>query len=588
MENNGEGWGVVGVYVTFMFLIIVMDWITEVFRENQVIPIFLTLGLGFWLGGLKVKSFSLGPVTATLIVGVVIGQLDIDIPETVKSLAFMLFLFAIGYSVGPQFFRSLKGDGLKQICFALVECVVVVLTTVGICKLFGYNKGVAAGLFAGSQTVSAVIGVGSDTIRSLGFSKEQTAELLGIIPACYAVCYVFGTVGSAWIIANLGPMLLGGLKKVKEETRRLEEEMDSGDFTPEPGQIIANRPVSFRAYRVEADFFDRPRSVREIERHLKSRELRHFVERLRINGEIVDPDPDTRVRKGDIVVLSGRRESIVQDASWIGPEVTDHELLTFSTENLPVVVSKSGAAGLTLGELRNQPFMHGVMIHKVLRNDMPLPLRKRLQLEKGDVITLVGLPQDVEVAVPEIGFSDRQTAETDMVFVGLGIALGCLLGAIVIKLGGVPISLTTSGGAIIAGLILGWLRGKRPSFGHIPRSVIWFMDNAGLNLFIAVVGLSAGPSFVSGLREVGPQLVLVGAACTTIPLIISIFIANKLFRFPAAVTLGCVAGSRNAVAALGAIQDSLDSTLPVMGYTVTYAVGSVSLILAGMVVVLMV
>ncbi|MDE6270552.1 MAG: aspartate-alanine antiporter [Muribaculaceae bacterium] len=563
-----------------------IDWLTEIFRQNQVIPIFLTLGIGFWLGGLKYKSFSLGPVTATLIVGVLIGQLGISIPETVKSLAFMLFLFAIGYSVGPQFFRSLKGEGLKQICFALVECVVVIGITVGVCRLMGYNKGIAVGVFAGAQTVSAVIGVGSDTIRSLGYSPEETSRLVHIIPACYAVCYVFGTVGSAWIIANLGPMLLGGIKKVREETKRIEEEMDAGDFTPDPGQIIANRPVSFRAYRVEADFFNRPRSVREIEKHLKSRELRHFVERLRINGEIMDPDPDIRVRKGDIIVLSGRRESIVKDASWIGTEVSDHELLTFGTENLPVVVSKSGAAGVTLGELRNKPFMHGVMIHKVLRNDMPLPLRRGLRLEKGDEVTLMGLPQDVDQAVPEIGYSDRQTPESDIVFIGLGIAIGCLIGAIVIRLGGIPISLSTSGGAILSGLVLGWLRSKRPSFGRIPRSVLWFMDNAGLNLFIAVVGISAGPSFISGLREVGPVLFLVGMLCTTLPLIICILIGNKLFRFPAAVTLGCVAGSRNAVAALGAIQDSVDSTLPVMGYTVTYAVSSVVLILAGLVVAL--
>ena len=564
-----------------------MDWITEVFRQNQVIPIFLTLGIGFWLGGLKYKSFSLGPVTATLIVGVIIGQLGIPVSETVKSLAFMLFLFAIGYSVGPQFFRSLRGEGLKQIAFALVECVIVIGTTVGICRLMGYNKGIAVGVFAGAQTVSAVIGVGSDTIRSLGYSPDETSRLVDIIPACYAVCYVFGTIGSAWIIANLGPILLGGMKKVREETRRLEEEMDSGEFTPDPGQVIANRQVSFRAYRVEDEFFNRPRTVREIERYLKSRDLRHFVERLRINGEIMDPDPDLRVRKGDIVVLSGRRESIVSDASWIGPEVTDHELLTFGTENLPVVVSKSGAAGLTLGELRHRPFMHGVTIHKVVRNDMPLTLRKKLMLEKGDVVTLVGLPQDVDVAVPEIGYSDRQTSESDLVFIGLGIAIGCLIGAIVVKWGNVPLSLSTSGGAIISGLVLGWLRSKRPTFGHIPRSVIWFMDNAGLNLFIAVVGLSAGPSFVSGLREVGVELFLVGMACTTIPLIISIYVANKIFRFPAAVSLGCVAGSRNAVAAIGAIQDSLDSTLPVMGYTVTYAVGSVVLILSGMVVALL-
>ncbi|MDE6076591.1 MAG: aspartate-alanine antiporter, partial [Muribaculaceae bacterium] len=233
-------------------------------------------------------------------------------------------------------------------------------------------------------------------------------------------------------------------------------------------------------------------------------------------------------------------------------------------------------------------FMHGVTIHKVVRNDMPLPLRRQVTLQKGDVVTLMGLPDHVSAAVPEIGFSDRSTPETDMVFVGLGIAIGCLIGAIIIKCGSIPLTISTSGGAILAGLILGWLRSKRPSFGHIPRSVVWFMNNAGLNIFIAVVGLAAGPTFVTGLKEVGVEMFFIGILATTIPLIICIYIGNKIFKFPVAVTLGCVAGSRNAVAALGAIQDSLDSTIPVMGYTVTYAVSSVLLIFAGIVIPLLV
>ncbi len=564
-----------------------MDWLTEILRDNPVIPIFFTLGLGFWLGSLKYKSLSLGPVTATLIVGVIVGQLDINIPDAVKSVAFMLFLFAIGYSVGPQFFRSLKGEGLKQICFALVECILCIAVCVIAAKIMGYNKGIAVGIFAGSQTISAVIGVGTDTINSMHLSPEEKKQMIGIIPACYAVCYIFGTIGSAWIIANLGPILLGGLKKVKEETARLEEEMDSGNFTPDQGLYDANRPISFRAYRAESDYFNRPRTVAEIERHIAKMELRHFVERLRIRGEMMDPEPEIKVRKNDIIVLSGRRESIVEEAGWIGPEVTDHELLSFSTENLPVTVSKSGADGMSLGELKRKPYMRGVLVHKLLRNDMAMPLRNKVKLEKGDIINLIGLPQDVATAVPEIGYSDRATGITDIVFIGLGIAIGCFIGALTIHLGGIPISLSTSGGAIIAGLVMGWLRSKRPSFGHIPRPVIWFMDNAGLNLFIAVVGITAGPSFIGGLKEVGVPLFIIGILCTSIPLILSIYVGNKIFKFPAAITLGCVAGGRNAVAALGAIQDSLDSTLPVMGYTVTYAVGSLSLILAGMAVALL-
>ncbi len=562
--------------------------LVDIFHENPVIPIFLTIGLGFWIGGLKFKGFSLGPVTATLIVGVVIGQMDIPVSDTLKSVSFMMFLFAIGYAVGPQFFRSLRGDGLKQIGFACVEVVLCIATVAVVSLIMGYNKGQAIGLFSGSQASSAVIGVGSSTIMSLGLPKEQTDQILSIIPACYAVCYVFGTIGSAWIIANLGPRLLGGLKKVKQQTEQLEAEMDTGDIVADPGTFVANRPISFRAYRAESDYFSKPRTVEEIDRHIASMGLRHFIERLRVRGEIVDPQPELKVRKGDTIVLSGRRETIVDDAGWIGSEVTDHDLLNFTAEILPVTVSRSGAAGMTLAELRTQDYMHGVMVRKIMRNDISIPVKARTKLEKGDVITLIGLPQDVAEAVAEIGFSDRPTEESDVSFIGLGIAIGCLIGALTVYYKGIPISLSTSGGAIISGLVLGWLRNKRPTFGQIPRPVIWFMNNVGLNLFIAVVGLGAGPTFISGLKAVGLEFFLVGIICTSVPLILAILIAAKLFKFNPAIALGCVAGSRNAVAALGAIQDNLDSTLPAMSYTVTYAVGSVLLIFAGMILPLIV
>ena len=573
------------IIINYLFF---MEWLAELFRANQVIPIFLTIGLGFWLGNLKFKSFSLGPVTATLLVGVLIGQLGIPISEPIKSVFFMLFLFSIGYSVGPQFFRSLRGDGLKQIAFAVVEGALCVLVCIGVAKLMGYNTGTAIGIFAGSQTISAVIGVGSDTIRAMNIPADRQEYLISMIPACYAVCYVFGTIGTAWIIANLGPVLLGGLKKVKEETAALEAEMDQGEFEPDPGMIVANRTISFRSYRAESDYFRRPRTVKELERHLKERDIRMFVERLRIKGEIMEPDPGIQISRGDHIVLGGRRETVVEEAGSIGPEVVDHELMTFGTENLPVTVSKSGACGLTLGELRTKSYMRGVMVRSVIRNDVSLPLRSKTRLESGDVVTLVGLPQDVTDAVDEIGFSDRPTDETDMVFTGLGIAIGCFIGALTIHWGGIPLSISTSGGALLAGLFLGWLRNKRPTFGRIPSPVLWIMDNLGLNMFIAVVGLSAGPSFVEGLKEVGFGLFFIGIVCTTIPLILSILIGRKIFKFSAAETLGCVAGSRNAVAALGAIQDNLDSTLPAMGYTVTYAVGNFVLIFSGIVIALLV
>lgn len=565
-----------------------MEYFVDLLRENPTIPLFLTLGIGFWLGSLKIKGFSLGPVTATLLIGVVIGQLDIPIAEPLKTVSFLLFLFAIGYRVGPQFFRGLKGDGVKQMLFAVIECAICIVVCIVAARLMGYNTGTAIGLFAGSQTISASIGVGADMIASMKIDPEMKRQLTGMIPAAYAVTYIFGTIGAAWITANLGPKLCGGLAKAKQQIADIEAEMEEGEFSAEPGHIVANRPVSFRAYRAESTFFKRPRTVSEIEEALRGLGHRLFVERLRVGGEVVDVEPDVKVRRGDVIVIGGRRETVVNEAGIIGQEVVDHELMNFEAENLPVTVSKHGAAGMTFGALRNSDFMSGVLVKSLVRDDVHIPLHKRTVLEAGDVLTLVGLQKDVAEAVGEIGYPDRKTETTDVAFLSFGVALGCFFGALCYHFKGIPISLTTSGGALLAGLFFGWLRNRKPTLGRIPSSVVWVLDNVGLCLFIAIVGLAAGPTFISGLKEAGVGLFFVGLACTAIPLIISIFIGHYIFRFPIAVTLGCVAGGRNAVAALGAIQDTLDSTIPAMGYTVTYAVSNFLLIFGGIAVALLV
>ena len=195
-----------------------LDWIVKTLRDNPAIAIFLTLGLGFWIGKLRYKTFSLGTVTSVLLVGVLVGQLDIPLPGPLKQVFFLLFLFAIGYSVGPQFFASLRGSGLKQVLFAVVMCAVVLVSTIIVAKLFHYNIGEATGLFAGAQTVSAVIGVAGDTINTLDASTADKKAWTDIIPVAYAVTYIFGTIGSAWILGSLGPVMLGGLKKVKLQT----------------------------------------------------------------------------------------------------------------------------------------------------------------------------------------------------------------------------------------------------------------------------------------------------------------------------------------------------------------------------------
>lgn len=554
-----------------------MDWLTQIFRAYPVIPIFLTLGLGFWIGQMRYRAFSLGPVAATLLIGVLIGQMDIRISDTVKSIFFMLFLFSIAYSVGPQFFRSFRGPGLKQVAFAILEALICAGTVIAAARIMGYDSAVATGLFAGSQTSSASLGVASETVRGMALAASDQNYLLAMIPASYAVTYVFGTAGSAWFLSSIGPMMLGGLKKVKEETAAIEAEMDSGEYHAEPGYMVADRPVSFRAYRADSDFFAKPRRIEEIESIFAARNQRVFVERCRIRGEIAEPSPALLLSRGDALVLSGRRENMVGPEPEIGPEIADHELLSFGAERLPVTIGGTEAAKMAIGELRSQSYMKGVIIASLSRNGMALPVRNRTALQRGDILTLVGLPRDVGIAAAEIGYSDRETDQTDMVFLGLGLAAGCFIGALSFRVNGVPLSLSITGGALLSGLVLGWLRSRRPSFGRIPGPVIWIFDNLGLNMFIAVVGISSGPTFIAGLREAGIGLFLVGIACTLFALTVNIFIGRKLFGFSSPETLGCVAGARCGVASIGAIQDTLESSVPAIGYTVTYAVANLIL-----------
>ena len=564
-----------------------MDAVVNLFREYPSLAIFLTIGVGFWIGKLKYKSFSLGTVTSVLLVGVVVGQMNIPISGPLKSVFFLLFLFAIGYSVGPQFFRSLRGSGLKQVGFAVVLCVVCLLVTFGIAKLFGYSPGEAAGLLSGAQTISAVIGVGGDTIATLDASAADKKMWTDMIPVCYAVTYIFGTIGSAYILGNIGPRLLGGLDKVKQQTAQLAAQLNQSSIANDPAYIDSNRQVVFRAYRAESSFFDTPRNVAEIEDYIKKMNRRVFVERLRVDGKIVDAEFSTRVKKGDEIVLSGRREYVIEDESWIGTEVADNELLSFPIEQVRVMLTKKMVDGITVDALRVKPFMAGIIIKSIMRGGVEIPVLAQTELCAGDIITINGLAREVNAAAPQIGYVDRPTNQTDLVFVGLGIVIGGIIGALTLHLGGVPISLSTSGGALIAGLVFGWLRSKRPTFGGIPQPALWILNNLGLNMFIAVVGITAGPTFIQGIEKVGFMLFIAGVLATSIPLFIGIWMGAKIFKFHPAINLGCCAGGRTTTAALGAIQDSLQSSIPAMGYTVTYAVGNTLLILWGVAIVLL-
>ena len=562
-------------------------------RAHPELAIYLTLGLGFLIGRIQVKGFSLGIVTSVLLVGVLVGQLQIPMTGALKQTAFLLFLFAIGYKVGPQFFAGLRKEGLPQVYFAALMCLFILFSTWGIALVMGYNVGEAAGLLSGSQTISAVIGVAGDTIRGMGLPDDEQQKMLDIIPVAYAVTYIFGTAGSAWILARLGPKFLGGIDKVRSACRELEKRMGR-DESEKPGFTEAKREVEFRCYRIENEWFGKGRTVRELEQFFERQGKRLFVERIRKGKLIIDEvRPKERLSMGDEIVLSGRHEYTIGEERWIGAEAQDEELLEF-----PILTIKSTVAGKSarreityngkrVSELRAQPMMHGVVIQKIKRMGISIPVLPQTVLNTGDVIELVGKKVEVMQAAREIGYPDPATNETDIVYLSAGIFIGAVIGTLTLHIGNVPISLSSSGGALIAGLVFGWWRAHHPTMGAIPEGALWVFNNMGLNIFIAIVGISAGPGFVEGFREVGLSLFIAGIIATSLPLLFGLFIAVKLFKFHPAIALGCCAGARTTTAAIGAIQESIGSETPALGYTVTYAVGNTLLILWGVFLVLM-
>ena len=560
-----------------------MDWLFSTLKQYPELAIFLTLGIGYYFGKFTFKGIGLGSVTATLLAGVLIGQIGITIAQPLKATVFLMFLFAVGYGVGPQFVRGIAKDGVPQAIFSVVQCLFSLLVPFAIARLAGYDLGYAAGLYSGSQTISAAMGLSTDAINQLGMAAEDAKALIDSMPVAYAVTYMFGTMGSAVVIAVLGPKLLG----INLEAACKDYEQKFGGGSKEVGPGTAWRRWEVRAFRVAEGGRAVGKTVAEAESMVP--DSRVFVLRVRRNGAVQDATADTVLQVGDVVAVAGAREVLVTLIGATAAEVEDKDLLAMPIEGVDVLATNKTVDGMTLAELAPRTEMRGVFLRKITRGATAtsIPILANTTIQRGDILTIVGRTQDTNGAIKLLGVADRATDVTDMAFVGAAIVIGGLIGAVVLKIGGVPLTLSTAGGALVAGIVGGWLRSVRPSFGRIPTPTVWFMNSVGLNIFIAIVGISAGPGFVNGLKTQGAGLFLWGALATTVPLVLGMFIAKYLFRFHDALTLGIVSGSRTTTASLGLVCDLGKSQVPALGYTVTYAVGNTLLTIWGMVLIIL-
>jgi putative transport protein len=547
-----------------------MAGIVLVFRQHPELAIFLTLALGFLIGRFRIGRFKLGSMLGTLLAGMLIGQMIVSIPPVAKIIFFDLFLFATGYKVGPQFFYGLKKDALPQIIITLVICVTCLGMALLASKILGYDVGTAAGMLAGAFTESTVIGTAGEAIQRLDINDAEKQRLLNNIPVAYAVTYLVGTTTVVWFLSSQAPKLIG--VNLREEARRMPELSEENRGTV--AEINSAYTDWFlRVFRVTSKNWIGA-SVSAIEK--QDPHIRIIIERLRKNGKITDPEPGMIIQEGDIAVVAARHSVMLEKLNDIGQEVQDRELLDFPLVTLDVMISQKDVAGKSLRELA-ELYGQGVMLKNLIRGRQEMPFQPATIIQRGDTLRIFGRDTDVERTAVQLGFKEKNNEDTDIFAVAMGIVLGGLIGILSLKVGGVVITLSASGGALLLGLIFGWWHSKTPAFGRIPDAALWIFDTLGLATFLGIVGITAGPTFISGLKHTGVSLVFAGALVAVLPHVFGLLAGRYLLRMNPLILLGAQSGAGTTTIALKALQDVSGSKVPVLGYTIPYALGNILL-----------
>jgi putative transport protein len=558
-----------------------MDWIHQIFQKSPEVALFLSLAVGYLIGQINFGKFQLGGVGGSLLAAVVISQAGVQIDNGVKSIMFAVFIYAVGYDSGPQFFNSLNRKTLREIAMAVFLAVSALVTVVVCAKVFGLNKGLAAGLAGGALTQSAIIGTAGDAIARLGLPVDQVKSLQSDVAIAYAVTYVFGSLGAIIVCVNILPKFMG--QGLKEASIEAEKGLRGAAATHGPGQTSALPALVGRAFRVGAAS---GRTVAEIE--LAEQDM-ITIERIRRAGKAVEPRPDVMLQTGDVVLVVGRREVMAGAAPLIGDEVADTDGISVVMQTRQGVFTKKGMNHTTIAAVRttvDRDLRHGVFLQEIRRADQPLPILPETVLEHGDVITFYGSPQDTKRAVDAAGYELPYTNKTDFIYMGVGIVLGLLMGLIVVDVGGIPLTLGSGGGCLLAGLLFGWMRGKHPMYGVMPSAASQLLKDFGLAAFVAVVGLNSGLQAVVTVKQSGMTIFLLGVFVTMFPLLLTMLFGRYVLRYNnAALLAGALSGSRSANPAFGGVLDKAESAAPTVPFAITYALANVLLTLLGPLVV---
>jgi aspartate-alanine antiporter len=558
-----------------------MDLLKQILKSEPELALFIALFAGHALGRVKIKGFSLGGVAGSLIVALLIGQLDVSLPDALKAVCFALFIYSVGFKSGPEFFGGLNRSSLKLVISSVVQCIAALVTLLVLARVCGLGRGFAAGIGAGALTQTAMMGTAGDALTRLGLPADQVAQLTSQMAVGFAITYVFGTIGVILFVRTVAPKLLG--VDVKQAARELEIELSEGGQVTRPGYITPYVPVVGRAFEVTAG-----KAAKKTVAELESRFDRASVERIVRGEEAMERSPDFVLEAGDIVGVSGRLSSVVAAGAMIGDEVESKEALSFPVKVVSAVITEKRIAGKTLLQIRNsfsEEDKQGVYVVSFKRQGLPMPLLLKTQVRRGDVIELAGRPGDVDRLASAVGHPESPEGKSDLAYHALAIVLGTLFGLLSVKVGGIPVTLGVGGGVLVSGLCFGWVHTRYPVFGAMPQPAQWILSEFGLSAFAAVIGLSAGSKAVAAIQQQGVTLLIAGAVVTLVPMFVALFFGRFVLKLHPVVLLGALCGGQTVAAALSAVNEETNSMTPVLGFTVTYAISNVLLAVWGPVIV---
>lgn len=561
-----------------------MNWLHDLFQKSPEIALFLSIAAGYYIGKIKFGKFQLGGVAGSLLVAVLVSQVGVEIDAGVKSVMFALFIYAVGYESGPDFFRSLGKQSIKEIILAAVLAITGLLTVVLLAKGFGLDKGLAAGVAAGALTQSAIIGTAGDAIAKLGLGADEVARLQGNVAIGYAVTYVFGSFGAILVCVNLLPKFMG--RSIKEDALKAESALQTGVRVYGPGQEAAAPELVGRIFQLTAN----PAStVQAIE---SATDIPVTIERVKRGKQVMVPTPDMPLQAGDIVLVVGRRAAVVNVASRLGKELQEEEGMELTMQKRDVVITNKQLDSRTFGDIREavaKEVRHGVYVSQITRQGKALPLAAETLIMLGDVVTVFGAENDVKRVVEQAGHAIVPSAKTDFVYMGAGLVVGLLIGMLTAKIGSIPLTLGSGGGALLSGLLFGWFRSRRQSFGYMPSGAVQILKDLGLAAFVVVVGISSGLQAVQTVESQGLKILIIGVVVTTLPLVLTMLFGRYVLRYDnTAVFAGALSGTRSANPAFGEILDKAENTIPTVPFAITYALANVFLTLLGPLVVALV